>query len=1405
LNWIGQHIHDFIARFRSDVYLEDLSSSSETDILVVDADGKITKNAGAGDDMTFTLTADSGSNQTIVDGETLDVAGGVAISTVVGATDTATVNLDLSKLSAVTPVNGDWFATLDTDGSTEQLTTTTALATLFAGTASSTGLSASSSVLSVTDLTTVGVDGANNQVLTDDGSGGIVSEANLTFDGSTLSVEADANTTANALFIDTNALTTGSAISLDIDDTLTASATKSLVKIDYDKAGVTGASANNTTTGLDINMADAATNHASGTVEMRGINIDLDSASAQGSIWHRGIYMNVAVDGVGDANAARGIEMKVLDGGYDILLRSSADGVDYSSIRTTTNGATTLATLDGDGSNHLAHLTLTADGSLIQNSIDWDVNATGAVTLDSSAAGLSLDGVLDSNFTVTASGQDLDIAVAGGGAQELRLASAGTGAAAMQLTTTAGGIDITTTGAAAGEDIDISTNASINLTSTEAAANAIYLRANGGVQETIHLHADQGTGVSEAASIRLISDAGGITANSTGNVANAILLWADGGANETIKIHSDQGTGAQSIHLLSDDGSVDIDAGDNVTIDAADSMTLTTADTGADGLISLVSGVAGANKSIWLDGNAHASSEVQIDAGILDIDVTGVTTLDTTKLQLTNITTSSATEGGKVNIICDDGAALEDDHQLGKIGFYGAEDDAHTIKMGVKIGAYADAAWSDTENGTRLEFYTMAGDSILSKVLTLDSAKLATFTGNVHLSTDSSVLSMGNGSDFTITHSGTGATLAGNPVHITAGGASTWKTTAGAVLIDSEASTVTVDGHTGVNIVSSNSGEVDITSAANIDINAATGVAIDGTTVSIDGTDDVNVTVTSSTAGEDLTLQQIGGNDSGILITAAGTGTDAIKIDATAGDMLIAPALINGKTLKIGPTSATEMIFTPHGTAANEKISLTNTSGTADDAIKIDAVAGGLTLAAGNDSLHIDADGTDADALNIDSAGGLDIDIAAGTTLDTKETLITSTVTTAEGNHDFLKLDANTSADAAQDATGLYVDFDRTIPGSGTEVHNDIGINLDVSAPSRGAGVATGIDVDVVAASIGSNTAYGIDLTVSGASSIIGMRSTIQVDGATHLQLAHNAGDYANFTMGNHGALEIATVTNSGSATADITLDAAGDIKLEAAGGDITMDSNVTITGGNIKMEANANDYATFSLADTGDLSISTVGDGTTDSDIAITADGKISLVSADLQNARTHGTGGTGIPLGLMHYNFRGWCQGLESENWQYPEDVNVQANNGYGLSTDYGNTVIANGSLGTVSTWFRAGTYYVARDCTSVKMVGWATSAGDNDNMEDLEIAIVKVTPTNDSSAAITPGGGTMAVVTTATFASGESNNKAMSFSHVNRHNIAAGDILIPFVKAGFDTAASAGKVCVFNMSLEVVFRDT
>jgi len=45
MKWIGQHVYDLIARFRSDVYLEGISTSTETDMLVVDSNNKVSKRA----------------------------------------------------------------------------------------------------------------------------------------------------------------------------------------------------------------------------------------------------------------------------------------------------------------------------------------------------------------------------------------------------------------------------------------------------------------------------------------------------------------------------------------------------------------------------------------------------------------------------------------------------------------------------------------------------------------------------------------------------------------------------------------------------------------------------------------------------------------------------------------------------------------------------------------------------------------------------------------------------------------------------------------------------------------------------------------------------------------------------------------------------------------------------------------------------------------------------------------------------------------------------------------------------------------------------------------------------------------------------------------------------------------
>ena len=111
MKWIGQHIHSLIARFRSDVYLEDLTTDASTDILVVDSDGKICKNADAGDDTSFTVAATTtGTGTTITDGDSLTIAAGTGITTT-GTSDgvvtiASTVTGDITGVTAGTGLSG---------------------------------------------------------------------------------------------------------------------------------------------------------------------------------------------------------------------------------------------------------------------------------------------------------------------------------------------------------------------------------------------------------------------------------------------------------------------------------------------------------------------------------------------------------------------------------------------------------------------------------------------------------------------------------------------------------------------------------------------------------------------------------------------------------------------------------------------------------------------------------------------------------------------------------------------------------------------------------------------------------------------------------------------------------------------------------------------------------------------------------------------------------------------------------------------------------------------------------------------------------------------------------------------------------------------------------------------------
>jgi len=87
--------------------------------ITVDAYGRITaaSDGGAGTMSSWTLSGDSGTSQTITDGNTVDIAGGTKISTTASATDTLTVNHDNTTRTDTTSngtlVSGGSFTKVD--------------------------------------------------------------------------------------------------------------------------------------------------------------------------------------------------------------------------------------------------------------------------------------------------------------------------------------------------------------------------------------------------------------------------------------------------------------------------------------------------------------------------------------------------------------------------------------------------------------------------------------------------------------------------------------------------------------------------------------------------------------------------------------------------------------------------------------------------------------------------------------------------------------------------------------------------------------------------------------------------------------------------------------------------------------------------------------------------------------------------------------------------------------------------------------------------------------------------------------------------------------------------------------------------------------------------------------------
>ncbi len=143
------------------------------------------------------------------------------------------------------------------------------------------------------------------------------------------------------------------ALNIDFDKTGASTSNNAMYGIFLDMDNTTATNGVNNMFGLDVS---ATLTHAAnaGTANVTGATITA-TAGTNGS--GNAVGMQVITTG-GDNNT--GLIIDCDDGGNDFLIRSSADTGDLFKIQTTTNGATTITTVDDDANE--ANLTFTIDG-----------------------------------------------------------------------------------------------------------------------------------------------------------------------------------------------------------------------------------------------------------------------------------------------------------------------------------------------------------------------------------------------------------------------------------------------------------------------------------------------------------------------------------------------------------------------------------------------------------------------------------------------------------------------------------------------------------------------------------------------------------------------------------------------------------------------------------------------------------------------------------------------------------------------------------------------------------------------------------------------------------------------------------------------------------------------------------
>ena len=242
----------------------------------------------------------------------------------------------------------------------------------------------------ITDLHGAGVDGANNQVLTDDGDGTVTSESNLTFDGTTLTTTGksaisagstvggpaltvtQADVDQDAVSIDATALTAGgvknplfidtqnSVTGVHVDQDVTLVSNFSNLGGFYSNVSKSGHTSSGQTTslyGAHFVTTDTGTNV--GTANVTGLQLQSNISNANGTTNIVGVN-NIMT---GSADSMIGFLSQIPSTATDIMMYAEESaGADYFSLNIGEGNACSINTVH-DGGNE-ADLTFNIDGDI---------------------------------------------------------------------------------------------------------------------------------------------------------------------------------------------------------------------------------------------------------------------------------------------------------------------------------------------------------------------------------------------------------------------------------------------------------------------------------------------------------------------------------------------------------------------------------------------------------------------------------------------------------------------------------------------------------------------------------------------------------------------------------------------------------------------------------------------------------------------------------------------------------------------------------------------------------------------------------------------------------------------------------------------------------------------------------